>query len=171
LTSSPVEKLAEKCLPTKGSKFFFIIGGFTPTGRTPLNFLLDNWILFLAALTSGGLLLWPTLAKSSQGAVLSTAEAVRVLNREKGVLIDVSEPDEFAAGHVSGARSIPLSALEGHKSLPSNKSLPLVIVCRNGARAARAAAALRKLGHEKAMALDGGLAAWRAANLPVEKAA
>ena len=136
-----------------------------------MNFLLDNWILFLAALSSGGLLLWPTLAKSSQGAVLSTAEAVRVLNREKGVLIDVSEPEEFAAGHVSGARSIPLSALEGHKSLPTNKSLPLVIVCRTGARGARAAAALRKLGYEKAMALDGGLTAWRAANLPVEKAA
>ena len=150
---------------------FFIIGGFTPTGRTPLKFLLDNWILFLAALTSGGLLLWPTLAKSSQGAVLSTAEAVRVVNREKGVLIDVGEPDEFAAGHVSGARSIPLGSLEGHKSLPTNKTLPLVIVCKTGARASRAAATLRKLGYEKAMALDGGLAAWRAANLPVEKAA
>ena len=136
-----------------------------------MNFLLDNWILFLAALTSGGLLLWPTLAKSSQGAVLSTAEAVRVLNRENGVLIDVGEPEEFAAGHVSGARSVPLGALEGHKSLPSNKALPLVVVCKTGARAARGAAALRKLGYDKAMALDGGLAAWRAANLPVEKAA
>lgn len=136
-----------------------------------MKFLLDNWILFLAALTSGGLLLWPSLAKSSQGAALSTAEAVRVINREKGVLIDVSEPDEFAAGHVSGARNIPLAALEGHKSLPGNKTLPLVIVCRTGSRAARAAAALRKLGYEKAMVLDGGLAAWRAANLPMEKAA
>jgi len=99
-----------------------------------LNFLLDNWILFLAALNSVGLLLRATLAKSSQVAVLSTAEAVRVLKSEKGVLIDLSEPDEFAAGHVSGAGSIPLSALEEHKSLPGNKSLPLVIVCRNGAR-------------------------------------
>ena len=47
----------------------------------------------------------------------------------------------------------------------------LVVVCKTGSRAARAAAALRKLGYEKAMVLDGGLTAWRAANLPVEKAA
>jgi len=136
-----------------------------------LNFLLDNWILILAALTSGGLLLWPTLAQSTQGAALNTAEAVRLINREKAVLIDVCEPEEFAAAHVAGARNIPLAALDGHKSLPSNKSLPLVLVCKSGARAARAAAQLRKLGYEKAQPLAGGLNAWREANLPVEKSA
>jgi len=136
-----------------------------------LNFLLDNWILVLAALTSGGLLLWPTLASSAQGAAVNTVEAVRLLNREKAVLIDVCEPAEYAACHVAGARNIPLASLEGHKSLPSNKSLPLVVVCQSGARASRAAAQLRKLGYEKAQPLAGGLNAWREANLPVEKAA
>jgi len=136
-----------------------------------LKFLLDNWILVLAALTSGGLLLWPVLVRSSQGGALTTAEAVRLVNREKGVLIDVCEPEEYAAGHVSGARNIPLAALEGHKSLPSNKTLPLVLLCQNGARAARAAGMLRKLGYENAQPLAGGLAAWRQANLPVEKTA
>lgn len=136
-----------------------------------MNFLLDNWILVLAALTSGGLLLWPTLASSAQGAAVNTVEAVRLLNREKAVLIDVCEPAEYAACHVAGARNIPLASLEGHKSLPSNKSLPLVVVCQSGARASRAAAQLRKLGYEKAQPLAGGLNAWREANLPVEKAA
>jgi len=136
-----------------------------------LNFLLDNWILVLAALTSGGLLLWPTLASSAQGAAVNTVEAVRLLNREKAVLIDVCEPAEYAACHVAGARNIPLASLEGHKSLPSNKSLPLVVVCQSGARASRAAAQLRKLGYEKAQPLAGGLNAWREANLPVKKAA
>lgn len=137
----------------------------------PLNFLLDNWILLLAAVTSGGLLLWPALAKSSQGAALSTQDAVRLINREKAVLIDVCEPEEFAKSHVAGARNIPLSSLEGHKSLPSNKALPLVLVCQSGARAARAAGMLRKLGYEKAQPLAGGLNAWREANLPIEKTA
>jgi len=136
-----------------------------------LKFLLDNWILVLAALTSGGLLLWPTLARSSQGKALTTAEAVRLVNREKAVLIDVCEPAEFAAGHVAGARNIPLASLEGHKSLPSNKALPLVVLCQSGARAARAAGTLRKLGYENAQPLAGGLNAWREANLPVEKSA
>ncbi|RQO59313.1 sulfurtransferase [Paucibacter sp. KBW04] len=136
-----------------------------------MKFLLDNWILVLAALTSGGLLLWPTLARSSQGKALTTAEAVRLVNREKAVLIDVCEPAEFAAGHVAGARNIPLASLEGHKSLPSNKALPLVVLCQSGARAARAAGTLRKLGYENAQPLAGGLNAWREANLPVEKSA
>jgi rhodanese-related sulfurtransferase len=96
---------------------------------------------------------------------------VRLVNREKGVLIDVSEPQEFVQGHAVGARNIPFGQLEGHKQLPSNKALPLVVVCPTGARAGRAAGMLRKLGYEKAQVLAGGLKAWREANLPVEKSA
>ena len=136
-----------------------------------MNFLIENWFLLVAALVSGGMLLWPLLVSGSQGAAVSTAEAVQLVNREKGVLIDVSEPEEFAKGHAVGARNIPFGQLEGHKSLPSNKALPLVVVCPTGARAGRAAGMLRKLGYDKARVLAGGLKAWREANLPVEKAA
>lgn len=117
------------------------------------------------------MLLWPTLVRSSQGAALSPAQAVQLINREKAVLIDVCEPNEFAAAHVAGARNIPLASLEGHKSLPSNKTLPVVLICQSGARAGRAAATLRKLGYEKAQVLGGGMKSWRDANLPVEKSA
>jgi len=136
-----------------------------------LNFLIQNWFLIVAALVSGGMLLWPLIMSGSQGAALSPAQAVQVVNREKGVLIDVSEPEEFAKGHAVGSRNIPFGQLDGHKQLPSNKALPLVVVCPTGARAGRAAGMLRKLGYEKAQVLAGGLKAWREANLPVEKAA
>ena len=138
-----------------------------------MNFLLEpqNLVLILAALASGGMLLWPLLVSGSQGAAVSTAAAVQLINREKGVLIDVSEPEEFAKAHAAGARNIPFGQIEGHKSLPSNKALPLVLVCPTGARAGRAAGMLRKLGYEKAQAVAGGLKAWRDANLPVDKAA
>jgi len=136
-----------------------------------LSFVLDNWYLFLTALVSGGLLLWPMLVDNMGGAKVSAADAVRLINREKAVLIDISEPAEYAAGHAVGARSVPLSALETSRELPKNKSLPLVVVCPTGARAQRAVAALKKLGFENSTALAGGLAAWRAANLPTEKTA
>jgi rhodanese-related sulfurtransferase len=135
------------------------------------KFLLENWVLVLAALTSGALLLWPSLSRSGVGGSVGTGEAVRLINREKAVLIDVSEPDEFARGHAAGARNVPLNALQGAKELPSNKQLPVVLMCSTGARAARAAGELRKLGHERAIALAGGLKAWREANLPLEKSA
>ena len=136
-----------------------------------MNFLIENWHLIAAALISGGMLLWPLVMSGAQGTAVSTAEAVRLVNREKGVLIDVSEPAEFANGHAMGARNIPFGQLEGHKALPSNKALPLVLVCPTGARAGRAAGTLRKLGYEKAQVLAGGLKAWQTANLPVERAA
>jgi len=136
-----------------------------------LSFVLDNWYLFVTALVSGGLLLWPMLAEGVGGARVSAADAVRMINREKAVLIDVSEPAEFAAGHAVGARNVPLSGLESSRELPKNKTLPLVIVCPTGSRAPRAVIVLKKLGYENARVLAGGLAAWRAANLPIERAA
>ncbi|MDM4767596.1 rhodanese-like domain-containing protein [Pelomonas sp. SE-A7] len=136
-----------------------------------MNFLLENWYLVLTAVLSGGLLLWPALAKGGAAGAVEPAEAVRLINREKAVLIDVCEAEEYAAGHAQGARSIPLNTLEGHKQLPSNKALPIVVMCQSGARAARAAGMLRKLGYEKARPLAGGLKAWREANLPTERSA
>ena len=135
-----------------------------------MKFLIDNWMLILMAATSGGFLLWQTIQKSANGGV-GTAEAVRLINREKGVLIDVCEPSEFAAGHALGARNIPLGSIDGSKELPSNKALPLVLLCASGARAGRAAALLRKAGYAQATAVTGGLAAWREAGLPVDKKA
>jgi rhodanese-related sulfurtransferase len=136
----------------------------------PVKFLIDNLMLVLMAALSGGLLVWQTLQKQQAGAI-STAEAVRLINREKAVLIDVCEPAEFAAGHAIGSRNIPLGSLDGAKQLPTNKALPVVVMCASGARAGRAAVQLRKAGYEGAIAVSGGLAAWREAGLPVEKSA
>jgi rhodanese-related sulfurtransferase len=134
-----------------------------------LKFFIDNWMLFVMAGTSGALLLWPLLQGGRSGGI-GTAEAVRLINREKGVIVDVGEPEEFAAGHAGGARNVPLGSLEGGKGLPTNKTLPLVLMCPSGVRAAKAAEQLRKAGYEKAVAVTGGTAAWREASLPIEKA-
>ena len=136
-----------------------------------MNFVLENWYLFAAALASGGLLVWPMLSEAGGGARVSAVDAVQLINREKAVLIDVSEPAEYASGHAVGSKSVPLASLETSRDLPKNKTLPLVVVCPTGSRASRAVAVLKKLGFENARALAGGLGAWRAANLPVEKTA
>ena len=144
-----------------------------PRARQPLvRFFADpqNLILILVAFVSGALLVWPLVRRGTAGGAVPTGEAVRLINREKGVLIDVSEPAEYAAGHAAGARNVPLGKIEGSsKDLPSNKTLPLLVMCPNGARAVRAAALLRKAGHERAVAVAGGTAAWREAQLPVER--
>ena len=134
-----------------------------------MKFIIDNWMLIALAILSGALLLAPII----QGAVatgLAPNEAVQLINREKAVVIDVCEPTEFAAGHVVGAKNIPLGELQA--KLPGavkNKKLPLILVCQSGARSARAVATSKALGFEQSHSLGGGMAAWKAANLPVEK--
>ena len=135
-----------------------------------MKFIIDNWYLIAIAAASGGLLLWPVL----QGATLTgiaPAAAIQLINREKAVVVDVCEADEFSQGHIVGSKNIPLGELEAKLAQAvKNKALPLVLVCQTGARSARAVAMAKKLGYEQAQSLAGGLKAWKAANLPVEKA-
>lgn len=138
-----------------------------------MSFIAENWYLILTAAVSGGLLWWTYLGPG-KGAGLTVPQAVQLMNREKAVVIDVCEPAEYAAGHVVGARNVPLTALGQDskvKGLPTNKSLPLLVVCASGARSTQAVTQLKKLGFERAEVLSGGLAAWRQANMPIEKSA
>ncbi len=136
-----------------------------------MKFVIDNLALIAIAVISGGMLLWTSFPRGGGAGGVSAAEAVRLMNREKGVLIDVCEASEHAAGHCVGSRNIPLGELEKRVAeLPKNKQLPVLLMCQSGARAGRAAATLRKLGYERALAVNGGLRAWREAGLPVEKA-
>jgi rhodanese-related sulfurtransferase len=135
-----------------------------------IEFVTANWMLILIALSSGGMLAWP-LIRGSGGGTLTAQGAVQLINRERAVLVDVREPEEFATGHMIGAKNVPLNQLdEKLASTVKNKNVPLLLVCATGARAQRAVAMAKKLGYEQAQAVAGGLKAWKEANLPVEKA-
>jgi len=106
----------------------------------------------------------------SQGAThVSAADAVRLIN--KGALvIDVRKPEEFGAGHIVNARNVPLERVQqDDEAVHKNKSKILLAVCADGASSGRAAGHLRKAGFENAFSLKGGLAGWRADNLPLVK--
>jgi rhodanese-related sulfurtransferase len=125
-------------------------------------------MLLAMTLASGLALLMPVLKK---GGGLDPQAMVQLMNREKAVVIDVCEPDEFSRGHVIGAKNLPLAQV--NDKLPQwvkNKSTPVIMVCQVGARSSRAAAVARKLGYENAHSLSGGLRAWVAASMPTEKA-
>jgi len=85
-------------------------------------------------------------------------------------VVDVREPQEFTGelGHVPGATLVPMNAVMAHA--PGwNRDEPLLLVCRSGGRSAMVAQALTRAGFSKVMNLAGGMLAWNAAGLPVEK--
>ncbi|MDA7416675.1 rhodanese-like domain-containing protein [Xenophilus arseniciresistens] len=135
-----------------------------------MKFILDNWVLILIALSSGGMLAFPALRGAGQG-TLTAQGAVQLINREKAVLVDVRDAEEYAAGHAVGARSVPLADLESKlASVVKNKTVPVLLICGSGTRARGAVAAAKKLGYENAQVIAGGMRGWADANLPVEKA-
>lgn len=134
-----------------------------------MKFIVDNWMLISIALASGSLLLWPVL-QGAATAGLDPAAAVQLINRQKAVVVDVCDAGEFSGGHIGGAKNVPLAELESRlASVVKNKTVPLILVCASGARSARAVATAKKLGYEQAQSLGGGMSAWKAANLPVQK--
>ena len=136
-----------------------------------MSFLIENWMLIAVALLSGAMLMWPAIAGNAGAGSLNANEAVQLSNREKAVVVDVCGADEFKAGHVAGAKNLPLDELESKLvGVVKNKATPVILVCASGARSKRAVAVAKKLGYENAHSLSGGLGARRAASLPVEKA-
>jgi glyoxylase-like metal-dependent hydrolase (beta-lactamase superfamily II)/rhodanese-related sulfurtransferase len=90
-------------------------------------------------------------------------------NRRDMVVLDVREKDAFESGHVPGAQHLPRGQLE----LRVNSDLPdptvrILTCCEFGRISTLAAATLRELGYTHAVALDGGMKAWREAGYPVE---
>lgn len=81
-------------------------------------------------------------------------------------LLDVREPDEWAAGHAPGSYHLPMSQLPARlDEVPAERDV--VVVCRVGARSAHVVAYLRANGFENVANLDGGLAEWAAVGKPL----
>ena len=135
-----------------------------------MDFLLENWLLVLVAITSGVALMLPGL--STLGAPgLSPTQAVLMINREKANVVDVRGAEEFASGHLIGARHVPLDRLKDDLAKTiTDKKRPLILVCQSGMRSQKALTIAKAQGYEQAHSLGGGLKIWQEANLPLEKA-
>jgi rhodanese-related sulfurtransferase len=129
-----------------------------------------NPLLALTALVAGGMLLWPLLRRTAGGPWVNTTRAIELINREDALLLDVRDAGEYGAGHLLGAKHLPLARIdEGAGELAKKKERPLIVYCDGGERSGKAAAALKRQGFTRVAALTGGLDAWRQAGLPVEK--
>lgn len=85
-------------------------------------------------------------------------------------IVDVREPHEFndELGHVPGAELVPLATV-GAAAARWDRNADIILVCRSGGRSGRAAEALVAAGFRRVMNLAGGMLAYNAARLPVER--
>jgi rhodanese-related sulfurtransferase len=89
-----------------------------------------------------------------------------MLQRDEVLLVDVREPDEFAAGHIAGAVNLPLSVFSP-RNIPDAHGRTVVLQCAGGKRSGMA---LERCGEAQSAVdthLEGGIGAWKAAGLPV----
>ena len=105
----------------------------------------------------------------SQVPEISVQEAKRRVD-EGAFLIDVREQNEYDEEHIPGATLVPLSEFmrryEG--DLPEDKDEEVIVHCRSGARSAQAVTFLRENGYN-AVNVEGGILAWKGAELPTER--
>jgi rhodanese-related sulfurtransferase len=101
---------------------------------------------------------------------VSPAELTRLINRENALVVDVSPLGEFEKGHIVGSKHVLKSQFDPEsKLLAKVKELPVAMVCRNGMDSTAAAKRLVKAGFQKVFWLDGGIAAWQSAELPLAR--
>lgn len=136
-----------------------------------VEFFRQNVLLIGLAIGSGLALLLPMLSRSAAGiSVLSVTEAVMLMSRKSALVLDVREPDEFAQGHLQGARNVPLSQLSARlKELEKFRDKPVLVVCERGRRANAAAKLLKEQSFTALNVLKGGMQAWIEAKMPSSK--
>jgi rhodanese-related sulfurtransferase len=133
-----------------------------------VNFITDNLLLISIDLVSGLALMLPNLQR--RGARVSQLQATQYMNQAKTLVLDVRNPDEFASGHLPGAKNIPIDELANRLSeIEKSKAQIVITVCQSGVRSGTAVSILNKAGFEQAFSLDGGVAEWKAQSLPTVK--
>ncbi len=131
-----------------------------------------SMLIFLA----GVMLMTQNIDTAAQDthAELAVSEAAKLIEERRGdpdfTILDVRTPEEFAQGHIAGARLVDFTApdfADKIKGLPREKTY--LVYCRSGNRSGKAAKLMRGAGFTQVINMDGGISQWEQEGLPVRK--
>lgn len=92
------------------------------------------------------------------------------MNQQGALLLDVREPEEYAAVHAPNAKLIPLGQLKTRlQEIAEYKDKPVMVVCRSGRRSAIAVSQLQAAGYTQVSNVNGGMNSWEKNGLEVIK--
>lgn len=136
-----------------------------------IDFAVRNWYLFLALIVILALLIGGEIRHRLQGiGAVSPAEALRLMNHEDAVMLDVREASDYKTGHIPDALHIPQKELEGRlKELARVKDKPLIVYAAMAGHATACGVLLKKHGFAAVQTLKGGVTEWQNANLPITR--
>ncbi|PLR87562.1 MULTISPECIES: rhodanese-like domain-containing protein [Bacillus] len=116
--------------------------------------------LYFLVIVAGAIIIYSTVMWLYQRRIVKTLTEDQFREGyRKAQLIDVREPNEYDAGHILGARNIPLSQLKMRlKEIRPDK--PVYLYCQSGMRSGRAAQLLNRKGYKDLSHLQGGFKKW-----------
>ena len=136
------------------------------------EFITNNLILFAALFGVMVMLIKSELDhQSNKGAFVTPASAIRLMNNhEEALIIDLRVAADYKGGHIKGAKNVPVGELAKKlDSFTAYKNKPVLIYCNSGNSASGAIRLLKKAGFDNIKNLNGGIAAWKEANMPLSK--
>lgn len=135
------------------------------------DFIAGNFVLFAALGIIIALILRMEIKRALRGfKSVTPAEAVRFINKEDALVLDIRESNELGQGSIRGARHLALSVLKQRlEELHEYIEKPVIAYCKAGNRSTQACEILKKNNFSNVMSLKGGLEAWKMDNLPVVK--
>lgn len=168
----PIDELRDRLQELDPRKETVVYCGVGFRGYLAVRILQQNGFEHVRNLT-GGILICPQESVPVQPSSQGEAVSIRVLQEKIGqasvVAIDVRESDEYAYEHIAGTRNVSLSQLAPLlSSLPKDKDV--YVFCQTGLRTKEALGILRSNGFIRVHGVEGGINAWKAAGLPVERA-
>jgi len=96
--------------------------------------------------------------------------AIRLMNNDDAVVLDVREAADFTNGHIRDAKNVPMSSFKSQlESLTKHKDKPVLAYCRSGNISGKACKILKHSGFSNVHNLAGGILSWQDANLPLTK--
>ncbi len=131
------------------------------------TFFQENILLFVLAIAVlGALMMLELRSFQTRGADVSASGLSQAVNAG-AKLIDLRGKNDFQSGHIPGAKNIPFEELDKQLGALGDNDNTIVLYCYTGAASGKAVAKLRKQGYAKVKHLSGGMATWRAENLPL----
>lgn len=135
--------------------------------RVP-EFITNHPLLVGAFVGLLSLLIWNSLRSLGRKG-LTAVQSVQLLNREEGIPVDIRGEAKYREGHIINAvRLDPARFDDDIRKLEKYRDKPLLVYCESGVTSGKTVGRLRAAGFPRVHELQGGLAAWRAENFPLE---